>query len=76
MTRKPIQVCMKKGGYALFDLVDLVCGIGIILIVVGLWLMAGWPIFLVLLGVALVLFSIILGSKHAKSGQKSGDESG
>lgn len=67
---------MMKEGYALFDLVDLVCGIGIILIVVGLWLIVGWPVFLVILGVALVLLSIILGSKHAKSGQKSGSESG
>lgn len=65
---------MKKGIFVLFDLVDLICGIGILLIVIGLWLIAGWPVFLVILGVVLVLSSIIMGSKHAGTGEQ-GDES-
>ncbi len=60
----------------MFDIADVIGGIGIILIVLGGWLIVGWPVFLLILGAVLVFSSIILGSKNASNSRKSGNSAG
>lgn len=60
----------------IIDLADIVGGVGIILLFIGGYLIAGWPIFLVGLGVVLVIISIVLGSNSAQKDGQNGESGG
>lgn len=58
------------------DLTDIIGAVGIVLLFIGGYLIAGWPVFLVGLGVVLVCVSIILGSNSTQKDGQNGESGG